>query len=361
MIDQQVDIKENELFELSPELLNVLLKDHTLSSETEQVNIFWATDNYTYLGDGYQYYDQIKIEAITGANGNVIVPRALKSKEQQQQRSREMAEVFTPSWICNKQNNMVDNAWFGREDIFNTEVDNADGSHTWVVNPEPIVFPEGRTWRDYVNENRMEITCGEAPYLVSRYDTVTGEPIPVERRIGLLDRKLRIVGENTATNGEWLKAAQGAFQSIYGYEWQGDNLVLAREALLYTFIDYYRAKFGKDPQLKSLMYIAYIISWNIWQMDGLKGVIPNSCKTAIENNSASQQMTLIDNDCHSQKSKIKQLSLFDEIDTDEKPRRKDITCPGCKHKDIKSHIGIYCKIMDWEENKPIKFISLIDG
>lgn len=65
--------------------------------------------------------------------------------------------------------------------------------------------------------------------------------------------------------------------STYGYEWQGDNLILAREALLYTFIDYFRAKFGKDPLLKSLQNIAEVISWNIWQMDGLKGVIPNSC------------------------------------------------------------------------------------
>ncbi len=31
------------------------------------------------------------------------------------------------------------------------------------------------------------------------------------------------------------------------------------------------------PQIKSINHIAYIISWNVWQMDGLKGVIPNSC------------------------------------------------------------------------------------
>ena len=42
-------------------------------------------------------------------------------------------------------------------------------------------------------DNRMEITCGEAPYLVSRYDTTTGEPIPIGRRIGLLDRKLCVI------------------------------------------------------------------------------------------------------------------------------------------------------------------------
>ena len=333
MIDTQVDIKENDILRLSPELLNTLLKDHTLSTDKYQVNIFWATESYAHRGVGYQYYDPITIESITGDNGNVIVPRAVKSRQEQQQRSREMAEVFTPSWICNKQNNLVDNAWFGREGVFNTEVDDPDGTHSWIVNTEPIVFPEGKTWRDYVNENRLEITCGEAPYLVSRYDTVTGEPIPVDRRIGMLDRKLRVIGENTSTSSEWLKAAQSAYMSIYGFEWQGDNLVLAREALLYTFIDYYRAKFGKDPQLKSLLYIAYIISWNMWQMDGLKGVIPNSC---------SERRTVV-------------YDLFGETETVSQ-------CEGCKSADIEKHNGTYALIKDWHAPKAkqkIRFIDLI--
>ena len=330
-LNSHVDIQENEILALSPELLNILLKDHTLSTDECQVNIFWATDSYASRGEGYQYADQISIEAITGEKGNVIVPRAVKSRQEQQQRSREMAEVFTPSWICNKQNNLVDNAWFGREGVFNTEVDHPDGSHSWIVNTEPVTFPEGITWRDYVSENRLEITCGEAPYLVSRYDTVTGEPIPVERRIGLLDRKLRIVGENTATTGEWLKAAQAAFQSTYGYEWQGDNLVLAREALLFTFIDYFHAKFGKDPQLKSLLYIAYIISWNIWQMDGLKGVIPNSCNS---------RRTVV-------------YDLFGETETISH-------CEGCKGGNIKSHNGTYAIIKDWSAPKAKQKLRFID-
>lgn len=361
MTDPQVDIKENEIFAISSELLNTLLKDHTLSTDSEQVNIFWATDNYSHLGKGYQYNDQITIESITGANGDVIVPRALKSRERQQQRSREMAEVFTPSWICNKQNNLVDEAWFGREGVFNTEVDNSDGSHSWIVNTEPVVFPEGKTWHDYVKDTRMEITCGEAPYLVSRYDTVTGIPIPVERRIGMLDRKLRVVGENIETSGEWLKAAQDAYKSIYGFEWQGDNLVLAREALLYTFIEYYRAKFGKDPQLKSIQDIADIVSWNIWQMDGLKGVIPNSCEKAAEKLNFPKQLTFLDDSSLNEMAKPKQLSLFGEEEVVEKLKPKKYICPGCKYKNMLTHVGTYCKIMDWEENKPIKFISLYNG
>ncbi|MCH5244247.1 MAG: restriction endonuclease subunit M, partial [Lentimicrobiaceae bacterium] len=65
----QIDIRENEIFARSHELLSALLKDHTLSTETQQVNIFWATNNYADMGAGYQYCDQISIEAITGNNG----------------------------------------------------------------------------------------------------------------------------------------------------------------------------------------------------------------------------------------------------------------------------------------------------
>ena len=304
-----------------------------LIDRTTKKNLIWATDNYASRGLGYKANDNISLYSIIKRNGSIIKPRVEKSKKEQSERVKAKAEVFTPSWICNKQNNLVVNAWFGREGVFNTEVDNPDGTHSWIVNTEPVVFPEGKSWRDYINENRLEITCGEAPYLVSRYDSVTGEPIPVERRIGLLDRKLRVVGENTSTSSEWLKAAQSAFMSIYGFEWQGDNLVLAREALLYTFIDYYRAKFGKDPQLKSLLYIAYIISWNIWQMDGLKGVIPNSC---------GERRTVV-------------YDLFGETETISK-------CEGCKSGDIKKHNGTYALIKDWsapKEKQKIRFIDLI--
>ena len=268
--------------DLSPEVLATLLRDHTTGK-----NIFWATHDYESLGPEYDYHSPILPELITGERGMVIRPRVLKSKDQQTDRSKDMAEVFTPSWICNAQNNLVDEAWFGRKDVFNTEIVDADLKSAsnesgisnplqrWQTNPDRITFPDGKTWKDYIRATRMEITCGEAPYLVSRYDTTTGEPIPIEQRIGLLDRKLRIVSENTETSGEWLEWAQTAYMHIYGYEWQGDNLLLAREALLWTFIEYYQAKFGKAPLLKSINYIAYIISWNLWQMDGLRGTPPD--------------------------------------------------------------------------------------
>lgn len=329
-----VDILENDILAISPELLSMLLKDHTT-----QRNIFWATEDYADRGDGYRFADPITIESITGKNGNVILPRSLKSKQQQLQRVREMAEVFTPSWVCNHQNNSIDTAWFGRENVFNTEIYTPEGNHTWKPYEGKIEFPDSKSWKDYVTENRLEITCGEAPYLVSRYDTVTGFPIPIEKRIGMLDRKLRVVGENTETSGEWLAAAKAALRSTYGYEWQGDNLVLARENIFYTLLDYYRAKFNRELPKQSLAGLAYIISWNIWQMDGLKGVIPNTC---------GERRTIV-------------ADLFGETETVSK-------CKGCKDGDIKHHNGIYALIVDWpnevtssqvKHKKPVRFIDLL--
>ena len=321
----ETDILEDNILDISPDLFDALLKDQTMSTVDRQCNIFWATPDYECLGKGYEYKSPILPELITEKNGRVIMPRVLKRRDLQRDRSREKAEVFTPSWICNTQSNLVDSAWFGREDVFNHENDD----HTWTTNPEKIVFPKGKTWHDYVRNTRLEITCGEAPYLVSRYDTTTGLPIALENRIGLLDRKLRIVSENTETSGEWLKWAQVAFQNIYGYEWQGDNLLIARENLLMTFIEYYQAKFNKAPLLKSLLHIAHIISWNLWQMDGLKCVIPDSCGLKPS----------------------KQQVLFDEPDL--------TPCEGCKTGNMHRHNGIYCRIKDWQKNETLTFVSLL--
>lgn len=170
-------------------------------------------------------------------------------------------------------NNFCDAEWFGRENEFNT----MDG-HGWTPTKQAIAFkPDGRKtppWMRYVDSRRLEITCGEAPYLVSRYDATTGEPLPIEKRIGVLDRKLRIVSENTANETDWFFWARRAFESTYGYEYQGDNLLLARENLLCTFADYHVAKFGKPAPLMQLKQIANIIAWNVWQMDGLKDCVP---------------------------------------------------------------------------------------
>ena len=295
-----IDILEDDILKLDKEVLERLLWDHSRQTFYDEHgveqhhHIYWATDNYQAEGEGFGFFDEITIPHITGQYSRLVRPRAAKSREEQDRRTKEKAEVFTPSWVCNAQNNLIDNEWFGEENIFNTE--NED--HTWTPRQGNIPFPtkDGKTWIDYVSDTRLEITCGEAPYLVSRYDTTTGQPIEdLNMRIGLLDRKLRVVSENVNSTADWINYAKLALKSTYGFEWQGDNLLLAREAILFTFIDFYEAfchKIGVKPVFKSyktLQTAAYIISWNIFQMDGIRFMLPmsGSKENAFTNNAFS--------------------------------------------------------------------------
>lgn len=310
MDEVQINISENEILRSSPELLRELLRDHTTGK-----NIFWATHDYEELGAEYSYHSPILPELITGERGMVIRPRVLKSKEAQTGRAKEMAEVFTPSWICDAQNNLVD---------------------------EALLSQQGeKDWQGYVSATCLEITCGEAPYLVSRYDATTGEAIPIDRRVGLLDRKLRMVSAHVDDSGGWQEWAQVAYKNTYGYEWQGDNLLLAREALLWSFMEYHEAKFGTMPTVGSLIRIAEIISWNLWQMDGLKGVVPDSCHDVVSRNPSVQQLD------------------FFATDIPEASTPKVTPCPGCQQDDLRKHNGTYCKIKDWDTGKEIRFIDLL--
>ena len=173
----EIDVLENDIIEKYPQILETLLQDHTT-----QQNIFWATNNYIDFGRSYSFSSPITPNLITGKNGQIIMPRVKKDRDLQISRVRELAEVFTPSWICNAQNNLIDHAWFGRENVFNTEIEEENGNRSWVTNEDKIKFPKGKTWKQYVKDTRLEISCGEAPYLSSRYDTTTGEFISVEKK-----------------------------------------------------------------------------------------------------------------------------------------------------------------------------------
>ena len=162
----EVDISEKDIWDYEPDVLNQLLIDHTMSAKAREeandsnkvVNIFWATNDYDEQREGedkngYRYDDQIIPDKIIGQNGRVIMPRVLKDKQLQIDRTKDKAEVFTPSWVCNTQNNLIDEAWFGRKEVFNHEIINEDGTHSWISTEEKIEFPEGdkqRTWKKYV-------------------------------------------------------------------------------------------------------------------------------------------------------------------------------------------------------------------
>ncbi len=254
-----VGIQEEILRLHSMGLLRQLLED-----KTTRTNILWATDAYQDLGPDYRRDKEIEATLITGEHSDVIKNRARKALEQQSERTRKHAEVFTPLWVCQKMVSHADAVWFGNADAFQ-----ANGSPT-----EQVCFPKRRKWQRYVDAQRLEITCGEAPFLVNRYDAYTGEVIPQENRQGILDRKLRIVGENAATEAEWFRWTLRAFQSTYGFEFQGDNLLIARVNLLMTFEEALWARWQRKPTTGEYRQIIRAIVWNLWQMDGLTGGTP---------------------------------------------------------------------------------------
>lgn len=276
-----------------------------LQDKTTRKNIMFASDSYTDYGAGYRDNSQMTEGVLLGFDSCDIQPRVYKAAAEQTERTRKRAEVFTPAWIVNQMNNHCDAEWFGHPDVFNKQ----DGQ-SWEINTEPILFPEGKDWKQYVDSRRLEITCGEAPYIASRYDAATGEIIPLERRIGILDRKLRIVNENATDEDEWFKWAFRAFQSVYGYEYQGDNLLIARMNLLYTLADYIEAKWHRQATQKELEKFLNVICWNLWQMDGLNDTPPYGIPS----------------------DEVVQMSLFDD---GEETADDEI---------------VYCKIYDWRKD-----------
>ena len=291
-----------------------LLKDQTTGK-----NIIWATDTYQSYGNDYDKQKQMnEINIIKLIKNGIMLPRIMKTKEQQDERTKDKAEVFTPSWICNKMNNYCDEQWFNRKNVFNIE--NED--NTWTTINKKIEFDNDsdKEWKRYVDSRRIEITCGEAPYIVSRYDATTGKKLEIHDRIGILDRKLRIVNENTANEEDWLKWARRAYESVYGFEFQGDNLFFARLNLVQTFIDYYAERFSKEPTDKMIDKITNIVSWNLWQMDGLKDTIPFEIP----------------------KYEFQQITFYDFFSNIEKEESK----------------SVYCKIKDWRANKVIEYRSM---
>lgn len=286
-LNKIVDISENDLHEKMPEILEILLLDRTTSTAKKNHNIIWANDNYKQLGNKkFGAEDEIELDLITGKFGDVIMPRALKNQEMQKSRTKSKAEVFTPTWIVKLQNDEVDKE-FQQDDL-----------ETYTK----------RTW--------MEITCGEAPYMASRYEMDTGEIIPLNERVGFVDRKLARINKEVEDKAEWQRLVELAYQASYGFEWNGDSLLLARENILYTYRDYYFEKWHEEPTFGLFKQIATILSYNVFQMDGLKYIIPLSEKVV-----------------HQQ---VLEISLFDE----DQIEFKEVVKPGKK-----------VKIKNWEKDR----------
>lgn len=284
---EMVDL-QSELSRLnSMGLLCGLLKDKTTGG-----NITWATDQYE--GRGYRYAkDQpIQTELILGVIYDVVRARAAKSREDQLKRTRKKGEVFTPIWVVDKMTSHI----------------LADAHKS------------AKNWKQFIDFRMLEITCGEGPFLATRYDTETGKVIPLHKRVGLLDAKLREVTANTGDEQTWAEWAVRAFESTYGYEYQGDSLLIARINMVMTFLEYFESRWDHAPENELLRRISNVVAWNLWQMDGLTGRAPTTTVLAPVQ---------------------KQMSMFEDMTT---------LAPSIEH--------IECRIYDWRANRSQKWSEL---
>lgn len=254
-----VGIQEELLRFHSLRLLKELLIDKTTKG-----NIIWATDAYVENGEQFASGREIRTTLITGDYSGIIKNRARRHLEQQAERTKRHAEVFTPLWVCNRMNTYLDEAW-----LHGISESSELKCESWDVEKIPTSH-----WQQYVDSKRLEITCGEAPFLVQRYEVATGEILPIEMRQGILDRKLKVVGRFSQDEKEWVDWAIRAFQATYAYEYQGDSLLIARVNLLITFEEYLYAYVRRKPTRAEYLKIINIIVWNVMQMDGLTYRIP---------------------------------------------------------------------------------------
>lgn len=236
-------------------LLKKLLEDKTTKGQ-----ILWGTDAYRERGPAFEREREIDTSLLLYENAGLLKTRARKAFEQQSERTRQHGEVFTPRWICDVMIDHLDKEWFGVKEIdFLSSMD--------------VLFVK-KKWKKYVDSKRLEITCGEGPFLVQRYDVSTGNIIPVPERKGILDRKLQVVSRYAETEEEWEIWARRAYEATYGYEFQGDNLLISRVNFMMTYREFYQKRWQKEPELSEWEKIENIITWNLWQMDGLTGEIP---------------------------------------------------------------------------------------
>lgn len=320
-------------------ILDILLADRTQGR-----NIIWADDEYAHLGPGYLGEDEIQLGRITGPNGDVLKPRIHKAMERQYHRTRSRAEVFTPSWLVNEMLNYLDEQWFGQPHVFNTESDAG-----WATTPEPVTFTEAAagSWQDYVMSTRLEITCGEAPFVCSRYDTVTGEPIAVPHRVGVLDRKLRVISEQCDDRAAWFAWALKALHSTYGYEYQGDNLLVARINVFETLAEHAVHRWGAPLTHGEMHRVAWAVSWNFWQMDGLTCTPPTSTEYA-------ETQSLLPGFTPPRPENV-QASIFEGLEGFESLAATR-GAPGTDTETVP-----LCIMYDWESGEPFEFISLKGG
>lgn len=123
-----------------------------------------------------------------------------------------------------------------------------------------------RTW--------LEITAGEAPHMATRYDVETGEIVPLTKRVGFVDRKLKRINAEVDDKAEWQRLVLKRINQVMVLSGVVTHFYLLGK-IFFTHTEIIIFKNGSKNQLMAcLVNIAKIISYNLFQMDGLKYIIP---------------------------------------------------------------------------------------
>lgn len=234
-------------------------------------------------------------------NKDELRPKWQMQADSKSARSSGTNEVFTPAWVCNRQLNLIDEARYQRQHLFNTPVKNLAGEQTWLPNPNFYSMLDVGQWEEFLSSPALEMCCGEGAYLTFRYDTATGEPIALARRAGVLDRKLHVClshalstdgaryGFDEAGVNQVLDSMLAAAHSVYAYEFSARSVLLARANFALSlvefaqpFLDCYSLLDGarKGQVLDELLSRGCeLATKQIVQMDGLTNCLPLSCST----------------------------------------------------------------------------------
>ena len=123
------------------------------------------------------------------------------------------------------------------------------------------------SWKNYARSTVIEPACGETPFITTRYDTETGKVLPISERVGVLDRKLKRVSEGARDQKDWARWAMEAVNSVFGFDLDGGNVLIARTNIVDTYADYLMNRWGRFPTNEELNELAEIVSHNYWQDD----------------------------------------------------------------------------------------------
>ncbi|MEE1324762.1 MAG: Eco57I restriction-modification methylase domain-containing protein, partial [Bifidobacteriaceae bacterium] len=150
--------------------------------------------------------------------------------------------------------------------------------------------------------------------------------------------------EKTKSRREWVRWGLAALKASYGFEYQGDNLLLARINVFETFCEHLHERWGTGISDEELDQAAWIVSWNFWQMNGFTCAVPTNKMDAVVQSALFGYEEPVPESL--------QPALFDLLDespfgdaAEEKEGEPDETVP-------------LCVIYDWQENKPFEFQAM---